>query len=359
VLQGNWVDSEPALRPAHLDRLLDLSTLDPEATALVAHAAEAFHFQDVAQLASLFSLCAATVDESGGRTIIHQDLGALSVDLESQVAGHPTAKLKAEIEALTLAKGLVRFEQEDHTDYVLVRRWLLPEICIRRDISLISAYDTFLHELTHASRRDPLLRDPRPAQLEKAAYLDAVVQLPGDEVDAYLAGSRGRLRLEHAPDSLLKPLRSLFSTTGDFLGTREQLGRAILAPPPAGLGYANSSMRQAQASAIDAERSYFDTSLYVVTQSLEQRKQQRVVYEHNLGAYTHNADAWHQQQEIARSRGDAAGEQKARTQAAAEAENAAQSRKLLDATLASQKRLETEMKRLQGELKALPAAAKR
>jgi hypothetical protein len=354
TLQASWLDGESALRPAHLERLLDLSTLDPEATALVQRAAAAFHFPDTSQLTTLFSLCSASVDESGGRTVIHQDLGALSVDLESQIAGRPSPKLQAEIDALTGAGGIVRFEKEDHSDYVLVRRWLLPDICIRRDLSLISAYDTFLHELTHASRRDPLTREPRASRLDKAAYLDAVVQLPGDEVDAYIAGSQGRLHLERSTEALLKPLRPLFSASGELVGSREVLGRAILAPPPVGLGYAGSSMRQAHASALDAERSYLDTSLYVVTQSLEQRKQQRVVYEHNVGAHTHNVEAWRQQQDLARSRGDAAAEQKAREQISAEQESAAQARKLLDATVASLNRLDTESRRLQGELKLLP-----
>ena len=131
-----------------------------------------------------------------------------------------------------------------------------------------AAYEALVHELTHALHRDPRAQPfDLASPADEARYALAVVQLPGDEVDAYATAARARARVDGGTGGLLPPLRTAFDAGGKLLASREALGRAVVAPPPAGLGYSEGMLlrsalsvaRATEARTIDSKRRLLTT----------------------------------------------------------------------------------------------------
>jgi hypothetical protein len=344
ALARDWLDGTGELTRARFDRVLGLAMADPEATRLVGAAVSAFHLEGPRGLLALLSVCSAELPEDGGgRTTSEYNIHVFSLDMATLVTGARSPAFEAHLREVTTAPGVVRWTLEPGPDYVLVRRWLLPRVCLARGLDLATAYDTFVHELTHALLRDPHSRPRRPSDYEGAGeYLLDRVQMRGDEIDAYLAGSQARLRLGRGKVGLLAPIARSIGPAGEPLVSREQLAHAVLDPPPAGLDYARTALRDAYPQALAAERAELRARLQVVGQALAQRAAAVEVAEHNVAAHQHNAGLRRAQAAAARARGDAAGEQRFLEEAAGDERLLAASRAEAAAAAASRARLAAE-----------------
>jgi hypothetical protein len=355
ALRKDWLDGASSLRREHFERLLDLVAQDPEAVALVQKAVVAFKRRDHGDLFPLFSLCPAdTPKDSGGHTFFDFDLGVFSLDVESLASGKLSANAQAQLDEALGAPNLMRHVRKDFPDYVLIRRSMIPRICMVQGLDLTTAYETLLHELTHATLRDPHFSPKKASELDEPSFLEGAVQAPGDEVDAYVAGTRARIRLEKSRERVHKQLQRFFDDQGNLTGPRLQVARAILAPPPAGLGYAATSLQDAHARALEAENAEFSTRLQVVEATLTMRREQQQVFHKNAEVHAHNLEVHKQQADLARSKGDKAALAQAQQKSADAARSAEEVRRYQPVIDASLRRLEQESTLLKKTLRRGP-----
>lgn len=347
ALRGDWLGGSSSLRREHFERLLDVASQDPAAIALLEKSAVTLKRRNVADLFGLLSLCPeGGAEDAGGHTFFDYDLGVFSIDLETLASGKPSAQVQAQFEQVTSAPQLMRWTRQDFPDYVLVRRTMVPRICLVRTMDVVSAYETLLHELTHATLRDPHFALKKTSEVDEATFLEQFVQAPGDEVDAYVAGTRARIRVDKGRARVHKQFARFFDDQGNLTAARLLVARAILAPPPAGLGYAATSLRDARAKSHEAEVAELNARLRVVEATLSMRREQQRVLGKNAEVHAHNVSAFRQQAEVARQRGDAQAQREALAKADEAARQAAEVRQQLPIAEASLKRLELEAARL-------------
>ncbi|MCS6900031.1 MAG: hypothetical protein RMJ98_10125 [Myxococcales bacterium] len=343
ALSKDWLDGGSSLRREYFERLLDLVAQDPEAVALVQRAVTAFKRRDHGDLFDLFSICPEdTPKDSGGHTFFNYDLGVFSLDVESLASGKLSAHAQAQLDEVLASPTLMRYLRKNFPDYVLIYRSMVPRICMVRGLDLGTAYETLIHELTHATLRDPHYFPKKASETDEATFLESSVQAPGDEVDAYIAGIRARIRVEKNRNRVHRQLQRYFDDQGNLVAPRLQIARAILAPAPAGLGYAQSSLQDAYARALEAERAELFTRLQVVEATLVMRREQQEVLSKNAEVHAHNLKVYQQQAELARSKGDKASQIQTRQKTAEANRNAEEIRRMLPVVEASLRRLEQE-----------------
>jgi hypothetical protein len=343
ALSKDWLDGGSSLRREHFERLLDIVAQDPEAVALVQKSVASFKRKDHGDLFGLFSLCPEdTPKDSGGHTFFDYDLGVFSLDVESLASGKLSPHAQAQLDEALAPPNLMRYTRKNFPDYVLIHRSMVPRICMVRGLDLATAYETLIHELTHATLRDPHFSTKKASETDEATFLEISVQAPGDEVDAYVAGTRARIRLEKNRNRVHKQLQRYFDDQGNLVGPRLQVARAILAPAPAGLGYAASSLKDAYARAIEAERAELSTRLQVIEATLTMRREQQQVLSKNAEVHAHNLKVFQQQAEIARSKGDKAGQAQAWQKSTEASRGVEEVRRMQPVIEASLRRLEQE-----------------
>lgn len=356
ALRDDWLGGSSSFKRAHFERLLDLVAQDPEAIALVERAARDFRREGPSDLFPLFSICPEdTPRDSGGHTFFDFDLAVFSLDIESLAVGKLSPRAQAQFDQALANPALLRYTRKDFPDYVLIKRSMIPRICLVRGLDLATAYETLIHELTHATLRDPHFSQGKASEQGAAAFLEQLVLSPGDEVDAYAAGTRARIRLEKSKERVHRALQRLFDEQGTLTAPRPLLGRAILAPAPAGLGYADTSLIDAQARAIEVERAELITRQKVAESTLAMRQEQRRVLTQNLDVHTRNGEVYRQQAESARARGDRGALAEAQRKGQEAAQAAAEVRRSLPLVEASIRRLEQEVTSLQKALASHPA----
>ncbi|RYE93881.1 MAG: hypothetical protein EOO75_03370, partial [Myxococcales bacterium] len=310
ALAGDWLDGGSSLRRAHLERLLDVASQDPEAIALLERAAKALHRSGPGDLFELLTVCERGEADEGGHTFLKFDIGVFSLDVDSLLTpGKLSPVAQAQLDAASKGDDLMRLERQDFADYIMVKRSRVPHFCLARGIDVASAYEALLHELVHAALRDPHFTTRKASESDDASFLEAFVQAPGDEVDAYLAGSRARIRLERGRGRVHRPLQPLLDDQGNLVAGRLIMARAILAPPPAGLGYAAGALRDARRKSLEAEAAERTTRQRVVDETLALRREQRRVLETNVGVHQHNVAAHRQNAAQAQAAGQAAAAQ--------------------------------------------------
>lgn len=343
ALQENWLQGSRTLRQQYFERLLDLVAQDPEATTLINQAVTAFKRREPGDLFRLFSLCPPdTPPDSGGHTFLDFNIAVFSLDIDSLSSGKPSAQVQLQIDDLLKAPENMRVVQKNFPDYIMIKRSMIPKICMIQDMNLASAYQTLLHELTHATLRDPHTLPGSPMSMDESTFLEKLVQAPGDELDAYRVSIRARIRLDKSRENVYPQLRRFFNDQGDLTGSRIQLARAILAPAPVGLAYASTSMSGAYKEAIETERAEFATRLKLVEATLAARKEQQRIFLENIEIYTHNVEASKQRSALARSKGDKAGAVQAQQKGEEAARDAEAARRAIPVLQASIQRLEQE-----------------
>lgn len=306
---SDWLDGEAAVTPAKVTRLFDLASRDPAAKAIVDESAASLAKGSRDRLATLFTRCAPEVEASGeaGKTYLRWQSAVLSKDHATLLAGAPSPELTAKIKELSATKQTLVARVEDHPDYVVVRRAEIPTICLVAPMPIAAAYEAMIHELVHARARQATDEGPDPfAHSTEEAYLTATVLSPGDEVDAYVAASGARARLDRTTKHLLPPLASSFDSNGRLLVKREEIARLVLASRPAGLGYADSGLRGAYARDKEAIAKLRASRREFVDQLLRGKKQELAGMDANVGVFRHNLGARRHNLEIARQRRDAA-----------------------------------------------------
>lgn len=305
---ADWLDGEATATPARVLRLFDLAARDPAAKAIVDDATASLGDGSRERLAALFTRCAPDVEGSGeaGKTYLRWQSALLSKDHASLLAGAPSKELSAKIRELSAAERTLVARVEDHPDYVVVRRAERPTICLVAPMSMAAAYEAMIHELVHARARQATDEGPdADAFATEAAYLTAVVLSPGDEVDAYVAASGARARLDGTTRHLVAPLASAFDASGRLQKPREEIARLVLARRPVGLGYVDGALRGAyardketQARLRASRRDFVERLLQAKRQELSGLDANLAVHRHNLAARRHNLG-------VARARGDA------------------------------------------------------
>ena len=342
ALAGDWLDGGSTLQRAHFERLLDVASQDPEVRAFLERAAVALKRQGPGDLFGLLSVCNQGEQDEGGHTFLLFDIGVFSLDVDSLIAGKASPQVQAQLDEAARQPDLMRIERRDSPDYVLLRRSRVPRICLARGISVASAYEALVHELVHASQRDPQLVMVPASQSDQASFLVAFVQAPGDEVDAYLTGARATIRLDHGRRRVHRALQPLLDDQGQPVADRATVARTILAPVPNGLGYATGALRDAYAKELEAENAEHDARQRVVNETLAIRREQHRVFESNVGVHQHNIAAYQQNATIYRSQGDRAGEQKALAGVQEATRLLTDTQRQLAAVVASEQRLTAE-----------------
>jgi len=342
-LRQDWLDGGSSLRRQHFERLLDVASQDPEAVTLLEKSAKILKRSGPGDLFGLLSVCPeGSSDGSGGHTFFDFDLTVFSLDLESIASKTLSPQVQAQLDQATAAPDLLRWSRHDFPDYILIRRSKVPTICLVRSMDTSSAYETLLHELTHASLRDPHFSPKKTTEVDADTFLEAHVQAPGDEVDAYVAGTRARIRLDHDKGRVHKQLARFFDDQGNLTAGRPLVARAILGPPPAGLGYAATSLQGAVAKAREAEQAELNSRRRVVEALLQTRLEQQSVFKNNTSVHSRNVKVFQQNADIARASGDKAAQQAAEAkgqEAARQLEEIRRQTPLLEASI---KRLQAE-----------------
>lgn len=347
ALGGDWLDGGSSLRRSHFERLLDVASQDPEAVALLERSARALHRQGPGDLFELLSVCDQGEADDGGHTFLKFDIGVFSLDVDSLLTpGKLSPVAQAQLDAASKGDDLMRLERKDFPDYILVKRSRVPRFCLARGIDVASAYEALLHELVHASLRDPHFATRKASESDEASFLETFVQAPGDEVDAYLAGSRARIRLDRGRGRVHRPLQPLLDDQGNLTAGRLIMARAILAPPPAGLGYAAGALRDARAKSLEAEAAERLTRQRVVDETIALRREQRRALETNVGVHQHNVAAHRQNAAQAQAAGNSAAAQQSLGKAREAEKLLADTQRQLPAVVASEARLTAESAQL-------------
>ena len=343
ALGADWLDGESTIRATHVERLLALGRADPEVTSLVREAVRVLGNGRIDGLAARFSPCPATAGSPPGRTVVNGAIALIPRSLQEIALGQRSPITEAHLAAAQNGRAReVRVTTE--ADFIRVERTFLPDICIASRLSIVEAYEAVVHELVHALRLSPHARTHLAATAKtKAAFDLAMVLLPGGEVEAYTVSWRARMRIPDRGLRMWRGLRFINPYTLQLATTPDVLARAILAPPPEGLGYAEGTL----ASTFEEAKHALDTETTEVRSLLDatlaERRANIAVYEANLNAYTHNIAAYHHNLRLAES---TANRQLAVVSRAgiAEAERGlAETRALLDAGRASETRLVADL----------------
>lgn len=312
-MDADWLDGDGRLTLPRFERVLTMGQRDPEVAALFAESVARLGRGRVAELFDRFSVCTPEQAQGlAGKTFLRTEVAVFS----------RTPEMEAAAREQTRGPDLLGVRVVDTPDYLVVRRWVAPRICLVPGISLAGAYEALVHELVHALRRDPFAAeqaaDLTAPGLDEGTFSIARVQSPGDEVDAYVAASRARARLEGTNGVLLGPLQPLFDPSGVLRAPRDVLARTILAPAPTGLGYASGTMHAALAQARRDEADMLDVRRKVVAALVENKQKERAVHAQNVVIHTQNVGAFEHNIGVARQRGDAALEARTRAQLAEE-----------------------------------------
>jgi hypothetical protein len=354
---ASWLAGSPTITPEHLSRALALGARDREVTALVNEAVQRLAGGDPDRLASAFSPCPPGVTTEGGLTLLRSHDAYLPRTIEELAFGtrHPrTAEDLAELQ-----KGPLRdVRVVDQPDFLVVERTLVPQICIVGRLSLASAYEAIVHELVHAVRNNPRDGSALAAKIDdEAAFRAALVAVRGGELEAYVVGTRARLRLGQR-GVYLSPIIHLFDPrTGELAAPYPVLVDLILAPRPRGLGYADGLMRDSFLRARAELAEHHLRRRTIVERVLEERRGNIGVVLKNIDVHTHNLAAHRHNLELATARGSRALTETSRAGIKNAEEKLARSRAMLDAARASEVRLRDELEAIRAEERRLSPAA--
>ncbi|MGK5088480.1 hypothetical protein WDW86_13050 [Bdellovibrionota bacterium FG-2] len=151
---------------------------------------------------------------------------------------------RARIEAFKRGEGGVSAKEVLTPGYAKVAVQKNPSICLRADLTIDDALYTFVHELTHFVKFDPLEEVDMLSFKNESDFLAKRVLALGDEVDAFVAQYRAQIRKQKTKNSLSDKMKPLFNDQGDLIGTRERLAEIVLMSEyQGGTGYADHSLR--------------------------------------------------------------------------------------------------------------------
>lgn len=260
----------------------------------------------------------------------------------------------AEVQKAAHSDDLMDARVTDGVDYAVVERWVIPRICMQPALPLGGAVEALVHELTHALKRDPR-RYPfdLTAQTDDVRYQLASVQLPGDEVDAYVAASRARVRLDGNNTGVLPPLRSSFDAQGRFVGSREGLAKAVVSAAPQGLGYGQGMLRNALAEARGAEISTLDSKRRLLATFADLRHDEQNQLTKIAATIASNVGIHESNIGIAQQRKDAALEAKFKKARDDEKRKLDDTKAQLAASQASEQRIRAEIPQLEARIAKL------
>ncbi len=186
-----WIGFHDELTPEHLNRLCAYMETDAKTSRMLGELRRVTGRQSALELMAVLHLCADTED-----------------DFKMQLNG-PAIFGQANIPEAGQA----------HT------------MCLSRGISVGDALATFIHELTHYL----YIRESCSADLKRYKDVEtfslATIQDQGEEVDAFLTEFSARIRIEHSRMGVSYLFRENFTDAGQFLGTREEVARLLLATP--------------------------------------------------------------------------------------------------------------------------------
>jgi hypothetical protein len=329
---GDWLDGTNELTEARFDRVMSVVVRDPDGNRIALEAVARLGRGSPAVLRSRFRVCVgAEADGLEGKTYTREEL---------HLVGRGEG-FEAALEGAIRSGDPLDVRVEEGPDFVMVSRWLMPRICIQPGLGTTQAAEAFVHELIHALRRDPRI-NPDPVAFDDESYARAVVQLPGDEVDAYAGAVRVRIRLD-GQQAIAPQLARVFDPAGNLLVSRDDLGRIVLARQPQGLGYADGLLAGARQKAIASEAKRVAMRRDLLAQYADFRRQEAAVHAKNIEIFTGNLKVYEHNIGVAQQRNDPALEQKTRAQLAAEQRTLADARTKLAAAQASEERVRADL----------------
>jgi hypothetical protein len=244
-------DETVAPPPAPLPDYLVLATQDETSRALLEKAMGKLGLKSFEELAKFVSAC--TPEQLSSKTQHGLAIGlwrntiqyATEDDLRSGKAPEEYFRDRIEQDKRDQKAYATRISRIE-PDYVSLRHWVDPGLCLKNGISMLDQYDAFIHELTHLIETDYTQGEDMLAFKDVEDYALKTILAPGGEVDAFLAGTSARLRTLHAIQEVSPPLRPFFDENGNFNGDREGFARAILEPRGVGggMGYLDRHFRE-------------------------------------------------------------------------------------------------------------------
>lgn len=354
----DWLDGGGSIQPRHLTRVLGMGDGDPAVKALFAEARTKLGGGSDEGLAARFELCGEEVQNEPGRTTLLCEHALLGMELDDVVAGKPTPSTKKRLDELTATPSRDARVQQ-HAEYVLVERTLLPKVCVMPRLSLAEAYEVVVHELVHALSYQPCqLMESARSDEAPDAFRAKVLLSPGGEVDAYLASIPARLRLGQGGSALSAPLITYFDAkTFAPKVQREELVSPILVAPPQGLGYGLNRMKDPRAELRLALVAQLDLRRELLGELVQRRRAAAEVFGKNIPIHQHNIDAARNNIEVARQRNDRRLLADWQQKLAASEAGQANARKMVEVASSSEKRLTGEIGELQTEIQRLQAPA--
>ena len=356
-LASDWLDGDSDIEGEDLERVFALGARDAQVQAVFAEAKKRLGGGSVDALAERMKTCATDPAQEPGHAKLLCEHALLGLEVEDLVAGKPTAVTQQRI-AEVVATPARDARVEMHTDYVLVERTLLPQICVVPRMTLAEAYEVLLHELVHALHYEPCkLMASATQPLDDDAFRQQVVLAPGGEADAYVLSVGARLRLG-TPGSVTSPLLDLFDPqTGALRVTREALAPRILAPPPGGLGYAQNRLRDPRGEATAALIQQLSLRRSLLEELIRKRRSAAGVHAQNVAIHGQNIQASQHNIGVAQRKGDGRAQSEWRAKLAASEQGLAATKASLDAASASETRLTAELATLDAQLAELRGGA--
>jgi hypothetical protein len=350
----DWLDGGDEIEAKHVSRVLSMGDADPQVKALFAEARAKLGGGTDQGLAARFEICGEEVQNEPGRTTLLCEHALLGMELDDVAAGKPTPSTKKRLDEL-LATPSRDARVQQHAEYVLVERTLLPKVCVMPRLSLAEAYEVVVHELVHALSYQPCqLMESARSEEPAEAFRAKVLLSPGGEVDAYTASIPARLRLGQGGNALSAPLIAFFDPKTLALRVpRTELVTPILVPPPAGLGYGVNRMKDPRGELRTALVSQLSLRRDLLAELVQRRRAAAEVYGKNIPIHQHNIDAARHNLEVARQRNDARLGAEWRAKLAASEAGQANARKMIELCASSEKRLGAELTEIEAEIARL------
>jgi hypothetical protein len=343
-LGKRWLDASNEITPDRLRLLSNLAAADPEAAALLREATQRLGGGALDRLAARFRSCAARSKWDGGHAEPVGGTYFFVRPLEELAFGHRSPEWEAKIIEFH-AQPALGFRAIAHPDLVEHQIWRLPNICIQPDLSIRAAYGAVLHQLFRGLRFNPLDEwQLFKASSDENAFLVAVLQLPGNELQAYAfeAQASGHLLGAAAATTATR----LFDSNGRQRLPLAQLVDFARAAPPRGLGYGRGRWARLRGLFVEALRA----ERLALAQFLPDRRQELAGLARNRDIHLQRIAAFKQQMQLARRRGDLALLATAESELADAEQNRSRTEALLAVGVPTERRFEARMIELDAEI---------
>ena len=361
ALDKNWLDDDSTLTEEKFNRVIRLLEQDPETNILLDKAIELLGGKSTSDLYKIVKVCSTEVMGKAAGSVLPPEnwMRYRFVSKEDDLISgkEPKEIFKDEIEAVQKKAKYKRLNVVMAQDYALVSIATSDfTICMRPTISLLDAFVFFVHELEHFVEKDRGVTDPL-AYRDANDYFDKILQAPGDEVDAYIAGYRALIRLRKNRSDIRSDIAVFFDNEGNFVGSREAFAKLIL-DPVNGLGYFDNRFRVKDYVDSDTGLTYGQNeyqSLFSARYSTESNDRKHIAHwitqsennvkieRSNLQIYKQNIVTNERRLVNAQKRGDVDAEKTAEAKLKEYRANAERAMKVITATEAMIKRLEADL----------------